>query len=240
MRGPELVVRYAAGPPMLVEQVHYGASFRVTSKYNALFARSEPPAHDAWVAEGITGQDGGRIGLTQDKVMRALRDHAQPAPEEPEEAGQGEGLGAISTFLGPLLAPAGGMGAGPTGGGGGKGPSRRSRIRIDGAPGWGRHDGVPVLRQRFTVEGDEALTIEAGVTVRTWAGGESPAQGPLSALVPSLIGWRDAQGNVHADRTLRLDKPSGASWEALFEQVLDTAVSVKISPLAEEGGDEDA
>ncbi|MGW8799949.1 hypothetical protein ACWGN9_23135 [Streptomyces sp. NPDC055775] len=109
LRGPELVTRYYAGPERPNPQVGYAGVFKVADDLDPVFARSEPPTHDAWAYQELKGQEatfvrtlGRRLKERCDAISGATGKRAFKVGDY--------AVGNVAQRLGHLLAGPGGTG----------------------------------------------------------------------------------------------------------------------------------
>lgn len=83
LRTPELVVEYREGPLAPEAGVEWAGVFRVTDECDKVFAQAEPPTHDSWRPELLTGTN----KLIVSKALRDIKNHvtgrwgaARPVP----------------------------------------------------------------------------------------------------------------------------------------------------------------
>jgi hypothetical protein len=234
LRVPDLVVDYIEGPASPDERVWYTGVFKVLPEYDELFAESEPPTHDAWVAAYLEGTRKSVVKTTIRKIEEALKSHAVPARADEAADGPADGLAAVSRFLGGLLAPASGEGAGPKSGPGRGGGAKRA-IKLVGAPRWASYEGQDVVVQAFEVNASRSVAVEAALSVRVWGGGETEA--PPGAEQPALMGWRDPAGRFHGAGRIAVGPQENGAWEAIVHSPADTVTRIRVR---EATGGEDA
>lgn len=89
MRGqPELIVEtvdWIAQSP--IEGVEWLAVYKASDDWDAIYARTEPPAHDHWIASS-GGEEGLVVRATRNRAIKTIRDTLYPEPEsiQPESA----------------------------------------------------------------------------------------------------------------------------------------------------------
>ncbi|SDF83121.1 hypothetical protein [Pseudonocardia oroxyli] len=126
MRAPELVVCYLEGPETGSVNRAYAGVFRAVDELDDVFAASEPPTHDQWVSQQLSGHDRTFVNVTLKRIKERLsRFRGSAATTVRPESGVA--LGAASNFLGGIVAaafarpdsasPAGGGRRGAGGGG---------------------------------------------------------------------------------------------------------------------------
>ncbi|MFE0458189.1 hypothetical protein ACFW1A_02875 [Kitasatospora sp. NPDC058965] len=109
IRGPELVTRYYEGPERPNPHVGYAGVFKVSDELDPVFARSEPPTHDAWAYQQLKGQEatfvrtlGRRLKERCDAISGATAMRAFKVGDYR--------VGSVAQRLGHLLAGPGGTG----------------------------------------------------------------------------------------------------------------------------------
>src|SRR3954451_19630927 len=105
MRSPELVVRYHEGPTTPSLHSVYAGVFRADDELDEVYAASEPPTHDNWVHEQLTGHARTFVRVTCTRLreqLAAFRAAVAGAVSTTSTAA----LGAASSFLGGLVAAA--------------------------------------------------------------------------------------------------------------------------------------
>ena len=109
MRAPELVVKYHAGPEPISGSLAYGGVFRAFDDMDRTYAAAEPPTHDDWVYAQLEGNERTFVRTTFVRIKERLAEYARPADVKAPTVQSP--LGAVSNFLGALVAAAGGSGA---------------------------------------------------------------------------------------------------------------------------------
>jgi len=109
MRTPELVVKYQAGPEPISVNLAYAGVFRAFDEMDRTYAAAEPPTHDDWVFAQLEGQERTFVRTTFVRIKERLAEFARPAAVRSESSRAS--LGAVSNFLGSLVAAASGSGA---------------------------------------------------------------------------------------------------------------------------------
>lgn len=109
LRTPELVVKYHAGPVPFTTDLAYGGVFRAQDDLDRTYAAAEPPTHDDWVFSQLQGHERTFVKTTFTRLKEELSEFVRPAATS--TAGARTPLGAISNFLGSLVATAGGTGS---------------------------------------------------------------------------------------------------------------------------------
>jgi hypothetical protein len=252
MRRPDLVVQYLPGPEKAHPIAGYVGVFKVDDELDAVFARSEPPTHDAWVDAQLTGRDATFVRVARKRINE--RCAAIAGPKAREVTVTGMPVGSVAQRLGFLLGGVGNGGASevepsgaglalPSGtpgfGGGQPGSATGSGVDSGGAP---RHGAVKGTRQRrpmllggpsfVAFDGELVLAqrvrafgpgpISGSVRVVTGEGGLE-ASGPAGVALPGVLGWRDGDVFIRGS----VFEPDGTvDVELLVTPVVDTAVDI--------------
>src|SRR5262249_35480677 len=130
MRGTRLIIHYWEGP-MPPEGLQYAGVFLADEEVDAVYAASEPPAHDGWVKERLTGQDRTVVSVTYKRINEAIREFLQPSLSTPNPDHPAD-FGLLADQLGGLFSGVESDGAkngpsdrgGTDGGEGGRGGTR--------------------------------------------------------------------------------------------------------------------
>lgn len=237
MRSPELVVRYYEGPqPTSVHQA-YAAVFRADAAMDATYARAEPPTHDNWVPDQLADDEKTFVRTTFTRLREQLSDFRRPDLKATTTAGLS--LAAASNYLGGLVASAlassevagsttrntsrrtGTPGAESPG----SGPEGSGRLRVKALddPRVEDRDGQVVIRQRFLVEGEGLVKLEARLSIATWDGREDAA--PAGAERPTVRSWTTPWGEALTP-VLRTTAPVEVELEVL--PVRDTVTDIEV------------
>ena len=103
MRPAELVVNYLSGEHLPSEMIEYGGVFICDDDVESAFAASEPPSHDEWIPDYLTGHDKTFVNVALRRIRERLKEFV--AGEDP----QPEGGDLDRTALGPLADSLGGL-----------------------------------------------------------------------------------------------------------------------------------
>lgn len=221
MRSPELVVRYHEGTPPGSVNKAYAGVFRADDDLDEVYAAAEPPTHDHWVHEQLTGENKTFVRTTFKRISEQLAIF-RPVTITTTGTDGSVALGAASNFLGGIVAAAfadpppepepddhgatrGGGGRPPGGGGGGgtggAGPAAGpGKVRVTGLAGprvEGR-GGRVVIVQRFAVAGPGPVRLEARLAVVTGDGGRED-ESPAGAARPLVGAWITPAGEEHSE-----------------------------------------
>ncbi|WP_104524526.1 hypothetical protein [Blastococcus atacamensis] len=257
MRSPELVVRYHEGPSTSSVHSVYAGVFRADDQLDDVYAASEPPTHDNWVSEQLTGHERTFVRATFMRLREQLAVFRAPAQNAPSTTSR-TALGAVSNYLGGLVAAAfastdeqpgrresgrPGVPRTPTSGSGqdspsslngsggaGSSPATRARVTTLMEPHIEAANGSVVLVARYAVTTPGPVRLDARLSVATWEGRED--EPPAGAARPMVREWRTAHGTV-TDEFCVVNGP--AEVELVVVPVPDTAtdMSVVATPLTE-------
>jgi len=104
MRGqPELVVAtvdWVTQSPLL--GFDWLAVYKSADEWDSTYARTEPPAHDAWIASS-GGEEGLVVKATRTRIVAALREELYPEPTPAETSVEPVRTGALSRRFGFLI-----------------------------------------------------------------------------------------------------------------------------------------
>lgn len=228
MRGqPELVVAtvdWVAQSPL--EGMDWLAVYKSTDDWDAIYARAEPPAHDAWVSSS-GGEPGLVVKATKQRVTKAIRDEMYPEPVVVEPEHRPVRTGTLSRRFGflvpsPAVPPST---AGKSGAGSGRQRGQAtSRIRLQvSAPRLVKtyEDGRQRQCVSFIVAGASASLVTLSVSVI----GDEGAHESLNVgqLDPE---WRDAAVALDAGKAL---VESGQPASVEFTGVARRALRIEMS-----------
>ncbi len=244
MRSPELVVRYFEGP--MTSSVHqvYAGVFRADDALDEVYAAAEPPTHDNWVHEQLTGHARTFVKVTFTRLREQLSIFRAPDVRAATST-NGASLGAAANYLGGLVAAAFATpdddrrnGAGPVQsgshrsggnanrrGGDGRGPAPHDGIRVSTItePRAEERDGTAVLVARYAVTGPGPARLDARLSVVTWDGREDDP--PAGADQPRIRSWTTSEGTTNSDHCL-VNLPDQV--ELVVTPVHDTATNISV------------
>lgn len=230
MRHIELVVDYLPGDEPGDPSMQYGAVFRASDDEvtEACFAAAEPPTHDAWNTQHLSGIQKGVVTGARTFVRNQLADIANPEGLRAAAGGQVP-LGSVSSALAALLPDGGGDGAdGPDGsGGGGGGGGGGSRVRAKGRPALIIRNGEAVVAQQVAFEQvNRPITARARADVAVDGGTERTA--PTGASAPTVLGWEDAEGQWRDGDLVVVGPDDPRTWTAYVRPASDTSTILRV------------
>lgn len=231
MRHIELVVDYVRGDELADPDHHYGAVFRAVEDrvVEEAFAAAEPPTHDAWNTQHLSGS---QMGIVRDAGTFVRSELALVVNPEGLRAGDGTDvpLASLSRSLAAVLPAAGGDGADgrpARRGGGGGGGGGRARVRATGGPRLVVRDGEAVVSQVVTFA-DSAEPVAAGARAVVAVDGGAEQTVPVGASEPVVLGWEsDSAGWIPGDR-LVVDREAPREWTVYVRPAPDTSTVVRV------------
>jgi hypothetical protein len=231
MRGPRFVVKYLAVQEDPSGQATAGV-FVATTGANDDFAKSEPVAHDDWIASTVEGAGGSAVRVALRNVKEEFRQATLGVASAISEQSTA-GVAAVSRVLGSVLSGASGAGvevqnsrisvkkAGP--------PPRNASVTLESRPSLEMCDGevVAEFAFRFNAEsGVDAVEYELEAAAKVVLDGgavEDDDQRPVGAPGPRILGWF-ADGVLISERsflsaselslgaaTIRIAQPDGVA-----------------------------
>lgn len=248
MRSPELVVRYLPEIETGSPNRAYAGVFRAMDELDDVYAAAEPPTHDHWVHEQLSGHDKTFIRTTFKRIKEQLIGYRKTVTAQVQADG-GIALGAASTFLGGIVAaafarpdassddssrPVRGRGSeadggSDTGDGGGLRPSSGSRDRVRvrelTVPRIGERDGRVVLVQRFSVTGPGPVRLQARLSVGLGQRA-TENEAPVGAARPEVVAWSTSSGD-HTTEACVVGSPSEV--DLVVSPVPDTITDISVT-----------
>lgn len=236
MRSPELVVRYLEQTDTGSVNRAYAGVFRAADDLDEVFAASEPPTHDDWVSQQLSGHDKTFVNVTFKRIKEQLT-HFKGSATAPVRTETGVALGAASNFLGGIVAaafarpdstsPAGSREAGGGGGGARPSPTPRDRVRVTelAEPTVDEREGKVVLVQRFSVTGPGPVLLRARLSVGLGERGRED-EAPVGAARPEVLFWTTGT-LLRRTETCVVDSPS--EIELVVLPVPDTITDIDVT-----------
>ncbi|GHE08379.1 hypothetical protein [Klenkia taihuensis] len=247
MRSPELVVRYHEGPTTSSVHSVYAGVFRADDELDDVYAAAEPPTHDNWVFEQLTGTERTFVRVTFQRLREVLGVFRAPTQGAASTSSR-TALGAVSNYLGGLVASAFASPAdqtpttpgerrkgsarssiGESGSGTGEtgpqkpGTSSRTRIVTIVEPHVEDDAGSVVLIARYAVTAQGPVRLEARLSIATLEGREDDP--PAGAARPRVKHWRTVDGVVAANACV-VDGPTEV--DLVVVPVADTATDISV------------
>ncbi|GGW83797.1 hypothetical protein [Streptomyces galilaeus] len=235
MRAPRLIVDYLPGPRLANDAVQYGAVFLADLDHDRVFADAEPPTHDAWVVNELSGNEASIVRRAEAEVRSALEIYVERQTDDVAGASTQPPLGALSSRLSALIPTASGLGAdgrtaAPSTGGRGA-----SAAWITQAPRMMSIDGDSRIVTRFQVRPNPGkVTIHVVVSVAIDVGTES--EPPAGADVPTVLELRDAAGRVVPGDIVTVGPTDPRDWTVIVRPVSGAAARVRLV-VHEDGGE---
>jgi hypothetical protein len=199
MRGTRLVIRYFAAPAP-PEGLQYAGVFIAHPEVDAIFAASEPPAHDDWVRERLAKPNERTfVNVTYKRLQEVVRSWLHPNSSDAAEAGDESNLGLLADRLGTLFVDVEGDGGadgssratGGSEGHGGGGGRKRVNVEVLAPMRVARESGVE-LRVPVKVSQTSGRSTHVTLTARALVlvDGGREKEPPHGAAIPEIIGWQ--------------------------------------------------
>lgn len=256
MRSAELVVTYRPGVEPAAELKGYAGVFRVDESLDDVFARAEPPTHDAWNADSLS-PDERRYVNGVFRRLREVQNEINGLQVVVGAGGKGMALGAASNYFSALVRRSSGFGgrhvsgggpgavsAAPSGGpaspvprtnpggssgtwaGGGPRPGARARIEYVGDPFLALHEGATALVQEFRISGAPSARLNARLSIATAIDATGRDRDLLHP--PRVLGWTRPDGTaVDTSSPVAVGDDEG-TWRLLVRPAEDTMTVVEI------------
>ena len=255
MRPAELVVTYLKGPKPPSENYGYAGVFRAFEDMDDVYAKAEPPTHDAWHASMLERPESTYVNTTFTRINEQLAGLFELTPGS-NGSSSAFSLGAASTAFGALLP--GGWGTGgatvaaspnprrkkqPSSAGDGhepdidheakktQAPTRRdrshARVQLIDEPQLRVRDGGAVLVQQFALTPGVRMRIDAAVVVGL-PGAAREKDPPINAQMPTVLYWRTPTGETLAPGAVDVVGLEGV-WELVAQPAADTVTEINIS-----------
>ncbi|GID28929.1 hypothetical protein [Paractinoplanes brasiliensis] len=250
MRRPDLVVQYLEQPAKAHPDVGYAGVFKVEDDLDAVFAKAEPPTHDAWIDAQLAGREATFVRVYRRRLNEESAKIVGPKAREAKVVGVP--VGPVAQRLGFLLAGIGGTGAaetvpvnstvdppawsGPPQQPGGSGDPAGSRNSAPSVGGRKRQRPVLVGRPMFRSRGGrhmlaQKVRIFAGTSVRGTAtvitgDGSAETAGPVGSAQPQIIGW--SHQNMILGGEIFVAGAESVEVDLLISAVEDAAIDIGV------------
>ncbi|WP_157759522.1 hypothetical protein [Cellulosimicrobium cellulans] len=254
MRAPELVVNYLAGPEPSSEYQGYAGVFRADTSLDGVFAKAEPPTHDAWNPDSLPRDEATlvRVAFTRIREAQAELGGLRAVVDG---AGEGLTLGAASNYFSRLMRGSAGFGgavsynekggesggaaqgapevpgsaAGNTraSGGGTAVPGSRSHLRVEyvGEPQLRRLRSGRVVVQEFRLPAAAAVTLEARLKIVTGIEGGGRESGGSNV---GVVGWEGPDGDLRRSISPEIVSDGEGTWKLLVQAAPDMVIDLDI------------
>lgn len=218
MRAPNFVVKYIEGPPAPYGLAEYAGVFRVDSRVDAAFARSEPPTHDDWVPDQLeVTAERTYVRVAQRRIKELVEAFAAPFSVQPGTTDARSVLG-FSTMLGGLV-PSLHDDGDPSASGNGGSPRRRpsasstdARTNFIGEPELVLINGIPAMVARFEVLGRPGQTATIKALSRVMVADGFETEPPEGADIPRVLAWRTPDGSICSTGSTCTVQVAGGTW----------------------------
>ncbi|WP_433178166.1 hypothetical protein [Actinoallomurus sp. CA-150999] len=227
IRTPRLIVDYLEGPRLANDALQYGAVFRAEQEHNQVFADAEPPTHDAWVPDKLTGNAASIVRRAEAELRTELATYADQQTGTSLGGSVQPPLGALANRLAALIPAASGPGAD---GGGGSFPSNGGGVpvaRLTNAPRMVRLDGVSRIVAGFkVVPTSQSVTVQVVAAVALDVGSED--EPPVGADVPVVLELRDEDGQTVPGDTVTVGPADRRDWIVIIRPASGAAAKVRL------------
>ncbi|MEG3616451.1 hypothetical protein [Isoptericola haloaureus] len=254
MRAPELVVNYLAGPEPSSEYQGYAGVFRADTSLDGVFAKAEPPTHDAWNPDSLPRDEATLVRVAFTRIREAQVELGGLRAVV-DGAGEGVTLGAASNYFSRLMRGSTGSGgsvsynendgarggaaqgtpggsggaAGGTrsSGGGAASPASRSRLRVEyvGEPQLRRFRSGRVIVQEFIVPAAAAVTLEARLKIVTGIERGGRENGGSNV---GVIGWEGPDGELLRSISPEVVSDGESTWKLFVQAAPDMMIDLDI------------
>jgi len=197
MRSAELVVKYLEGPALPSDLVEYAGVFVCDDEVEKAFAAAEPPAHDDWIPDYLTGRDNTFVNVALKRIREKLKEMVASVSGSSSAAGDRVALGSFADSLGGLLLGVDGQRVGPIsppGGGGHRG--RRAVTASRPIPdGFREINGDPCALFRTVLNGNGKQRARITGRARILLEGGSKIDIPVGVTAPETVAWMTDDGS---------------------------------------------
>lgn len=253
MRNAELVVKYYALVEPTAEFKGYAGVFRADPSLDDIFAKSEPPTHDAWNPNSLPESERSYVRVVFTR-LREIQQELNGLHVSVKSQSDGVALGAASNYFSRLVRQSPGTGGrmapfeaalqGGTGGvgAGDSGATPRGRHRMPDAPGTGFRarvridyvgepsirmlDGEPALVQAFRLPAAAGIRLRADVAIATAIDAQGREAG--SDTDRRVIGWVAPDGHIARSVSPTVDSNGEGVWQVLVARSLDSMSAIDI------------
>jgi hypothetical protein len=229
MRPTELVVRYVSFPSASPGTEWAGVFMCSDEKeIRNAFAASEPPAHDDWIPDRLSGHAATYVRVTRDRRIPDAVDARFGLAVQPNDGaalGEHSLAGAADRFAGQFLSGDGSApqaGSSRTGTGGRSQPARLRRVRFQELR---TENEVTVARFATGLAGGQTLHVRASAMIE----GVGPEELPADVRWPTVRGWLTPDGTRIEGAECTLDGPGDYFLDIAFGG--QYAVIAKCEPL---------
>lgn len=230
MRQADLVVDYVRGDAPANERLQYGAVFRASAEANEYFAEAEPPTHDEWVLNGLSGTARGVVQLANKFVREKMKVAASPVADAPA-ARSSEPLGHFAASFAGVIVTAEGESATAfdpaTGPARSRRHTRKGDIKFVQKPTLRLEDGAPVIFGEVEILGGATGKIAwiEPLLVTDDGAQRDRSDGPM----PTAIGWTSVDGGQFiGGPSLTIDATTASRWQIRVRPVPDTVTRVLV------------
>ena len=221
--------------------MEYGGVFVCDPDVDDAYARAEPPTHDDWVPDQLSGREKRYVNVGFRRIRETLDQFVGP----PQLAAASEDqlpLGLFADQLATLMPSESGPGAAlpatPTDTGGTRrsgpgGNARRRRATIETLEETlVAYDDMPAAKITFRVRAAQGspetrVRLTAGVAVMD--GDRTETDPPLNAETPRVAEWRNSSGQrVEADAGVTIPTTDNNAWSVIVRGAPDLTLRIDL------------
>ncbi|GAB5496044.1 MAG: hypothetical protein Phyf2KO_11240 [Phycisphaerales bacterium] len=103
MRPAELIVRYLPGPALDTDTMEYAGVFIADPEVESAYARSEPPAHDDWIPDGLEKGEATLVRVGLRRIRETVEAYTGWNRGSNDGVGDRVAVSALSDYLGGLI-----------------------------------------------------------------------------------------------------------------------------------------
>ncbi|MFC6506986.1 hypothetical protein ACFQBY_00765 [Promicromonospora citrea] len=254
MRSAELVVTYAKGVKPQAELKGYAGVFRVDPSMDEVFARAEPPTHDAWNADSLPPDERRYVKAVTRRLTEAQQEISGLRVVVGSE-GREMALGAASNYFSDLVRGSSGFGGRhaafesrtrddndprTTGRTLASRPGRtqapahaiaaqtlpRVRVEYVGDPFHTHHHDRPALVQEFKLTGEATVRLDARLSIATSI--DATGRDRDGTDQPQPLGWVTPDGTTILGPSALVRNDGHGTWRLLVRPTEDTMTVVEI------------
>jgi hypothetical protein len=245
LRTPELVVKYLRGPSR-PDGMEYCGIFKANAAMNDIFARSETPTHNEWVADShLEKNEQTFVRVAMRRINENLKAWVTPPPNQTGSGGFGsEALGDFSKYLSDLIpglvnedSENGGAGKSRVGSASSGYKVRGWKPEMSELPSLTEWHGIKAAQVGFKcppLEESETGMVEAQISIAVDDGNETEREAPIGAVLPKVLAWIKPSGEEDIGaQELNVTKGDYVQklniWRVLIEMPGDVAIGINLT-----------
>ena len=237
MRNTELVITYLEGPPREEDKNYSGVFISDSSlEIDDAFSNSEPPAHDNWSEESVTGIDKKIVSHAKRTIKSSLKDFSGTDDHAIEMSEtDAESLLSLQDTLGSLLMSMNSS----TGASRIRGQSLpnnarnnikpKNSIHLIGSGVIGYENGVKTIsaqfQTKFVKEGFFKLIAKGSISIEN---GSIETSSPKQSELPKFLYWTTPTKEKIYEKECMLTNSSGKNWSVTFTIPIKSQVIIEV------------